>query len=138
MSFCHFWSTSSWCMNRIVFVPLTRSPTPLASRPVRISICKEDRSIVFRAIVQKQILFVTVNRGEVGRQGGPCVVKSARSIGHPLYCYRSGRAHKVQLKVVFLILKYYLGLALCIDSYVVAFFLPLLLRQFLSCTLLTT
>ncbi len=31
--------------------------------------------------------------------------------------YRSGGARKVQLKVVFLILKYYLGLATCIDSY---------------------
>jgi hypothetical protein len=38
------------------------------------------------------------------------------------YVYRSGGAHKVQLKVVFLILKYYLGLALCIDSYVDGFF----------------
>ncbi len=38
--------------------------------------------------------------------------------------YRSGGAQKVQLKVVFLILKYYLGLALCIDSYVVGFFCP--------------
>ncbi len=57
---------------------------------------------------------------------------------HKIGDYRSSGAHKVQLKVVFLILKYYLGLALCIDSYVFGFFLPLLLRQFLSCTLLTT
>jgi hypothetical protein len=49
-----------------------------------------------------------------------------------------GRGAQNTLKVVFLILKYYLGLALCIDSYVGGFFLPLLLRQFLSCTLLTT
>ena len=66
------------------------------------------------------------------------IAKSPVKISHLLYCYRSGGAHKVQLKVVFLILKYYLGLALCIDSYVVVFFLPLLLRQFLSCTSLTT
>ena len=43
---------------------------------------------------------------------------------HSVTLYRSGGAHKVQLKVVFLILKYYLGLALCIDSYVVVFFCP--------------
>jgi hypothetical protein len=49
-----------------------------------------------------------------------------------------GRGAQSTTQVVFLILKYYLGLTLCIDSYVVGFFLPLLLRQFLSCTSLTT
>ena len=34
--------------------------------------------------------------------------------------YRSGRARKL----VFLILKYYLGLATCTDSYIVIFFAP--------------
>ena len=38
--------------------------------------------------------------------------------------YRSGGARKVQLKVLFLILKYYLGFATCTDSYVDVFFCP--------------
>jgi hypothetical protein len=42
---------------------------------------------------------------------------------HP-YVYRSGGARKVQLKVLFLILKYYLGFATCTDSYVDVFFAP--------------
>ena len=50
---------------------------------------------------------------------------------------RAGRT-KYNSGSIFNSFKYYLGLTLCIDSYVVGFFLPLLLRQFLSCTLLTT
>ncbi len=56
-----------------------------------------------------------------------CVSGCRLTVSHSAmhtWSYRSGGAHKVQLKVVFLILKYYLGLALCIDSYVVVFFCP--------------
>ena len=53
-----------------------------------------------------------------------CSAICSVNLNNNFLSYHSSGARKVQVKVVFLILKYYLGFATCTDSYVDVFFCP--------------